>query len=291
MKKLEEFEAHHGIGLMPHWRTDDSIIGIVLGARKNACDSLAQLDSTQIDNAIFLTIFNLTERAYEQLAAAYVCLNTDCAAAAEIIARSVIESSACVRYMALGDIQQRTIAWIRRHLDVDKKRIKQWRSQMIRESVPKPEVRRRVDKRRSALKVRQKYLEELEGWVESQGNVLGGADVFEWPSQMATIFEAIGETGTYRTAYSRLSSQVHVDPEDTLNYVMALLANDEQLLDAIGLETVMFSEYLVLYASQFYMGMLRDVCVTYKADVPQDLLAGIVATEGRMRAIGRSAGW
>lgn len=73
-----------------------------------------------------------------------------------------------------------------------------------------------------------------------------------WPN-VAARFEAIGDAVGYRTVYSRMSSLVHSDAEETIRYFMGRICDDDNLLEQMSLETIWFCKFMLYFAVEYFL--------------------------------------
>jgi hypothetical protein len=133
--------------------------------------------------------------------------------------------------------------------------------------------------------------EEVVKQLEEEFATIGVNCSETWPGRIATRFEAIGESISYYTAYTRLSSRTHTDAEDTISLIYFKALGDEQLLMQMALETLAFSEYLVHYGAEFYLRALLLYTAVFGDSTAEEIGEDIGVIVTQMEAIGTEWGW
>ena len=285
------FEELHSFSFPSWWKRGRELISSVLVVRAAADRSLVKVTQGAIaTEPTFGLLYHLAERVYEQLAASIVCFATSNGAGAEVTARAALELSVSLRFCLREDRNSRILAWLRNFIEHDESTIRRWENSIGQLPSSEREAHQRSIKKRRELHIARK---ELVGRLEREFVALGvliDSDA-KWPN-VFDRFRSIDDEVGYRTAYSRLSSQTHSDAEDTINYIIASRCEDKNLAQSIGLETVAFSEYLVLYAVRAYFISLRELCSTFGAPRPNPELAqGCGDVEEKMGEISTVWGW
>src|SRR5205807_4800080 len=102
-----------------------------------------------------------------------------------------------------------------------------------------------IKHRRSGIAAINQFLTKLRTEVaQSTPGILNES----WPSTVAARFDKIGDSAGYRTIYSRMSSQIHSDAEETIRYFMGRTLGDEKVLGRMSMETIWFSKFMVYIA-------------------------------------------
>jgi hypothetical protein len=286
--KRSAFESYSGVTFPEWWPRGRQLLALVLSTREAAHGSLgAAPDSLLATEPTFGLLHHLSERIFEQMTGGLICFAAKHAAASEVISRVVIESSVNLRFILSGHRESLVLAWLRSYVKQDEDQISRWERALA--SIPGEAVAQsaRLERRRQVLEVRRLFLEQTEVEFRSKGPV---DTTMSWPN-VAVRFERIGETPAYRTAYARLSSQTHIDAEDTINYVISSAMDNEENLLRMGAETVAFSEYLLLFGSQFYFFALRDLCSAWDLEIPGKLREGVRLAGEQMAELGEAWGW
>jgi hypothetical protein len=282
------FESYTGVKIPEWWPRGRQLLALVLSAREAAQGSLsATPDSLLATEPTFGLLHHLSERIYEQLTGGLICFAAKHAAASEVVSRVVIESSVNLRFILSGHRESLVLAWLRSYVDQDEAQISRWERALA--SIPGEIVAQaaRLETRRQVLEARRRFLEQTEVEFRSQCTI---DTTVRWPN-VADRFERIGETLAYRTVYARLSSQTHVDAEDTINYVIVSAMDNEETLRRMSAETVAFSEYLLSFGSQFYFCALRDLCSAWDLEIPGELGEGMRLVGEQMVELAEAWRW
>jgi hypothetical protein len=286
---VTDFEHYHSIAMPTWWPQGRKMLHALLASRDATQDVLALTPQSTIQTEpTFGLLFQLAERAYEHVAASLVCFATKNAATAEVAARAAIEISVNIRFILSGDRNSLALSWLRDYVTHDTKQIEKW--EKVADSLPPDEKREnqtRIARRRELNRRRHDHLAQAEKEFGSFGSVDSQAP---WPNRRVR-FEAIGDAVAYLTVYDRLSSQVHADAEDTINYIVFKCNGDETLLQRMSEETVAFSEFLVGFGIYFYLLALKNWCEAFGLPVPQILESSINAVVAQIAGIQAAWGW
>jgi hypothetical protein len=286
---VAEFEEYHSVRVPEWWPQGRDLLSALLLGRHASQTGLASAPPKVLETEpTFGVLCQLTERAYEHVAASVVCFLTKNAATAEVAARVAIESTVNIRFIMSGDRNSLLLAWLRAYVAHDTKQIDQWEQAVG--SLPVNEKREntsRIAKRRQVNRHRRDFLAQAEREFAS----LGAVDIHaRWPS-VADRFERIGESVAYRTTYARLSSQTHADAEETINYIVFQCVGDEELSVQMSRETIAFSEYLIAYGIYFYLLTMSKLCEAFCLSVTPALDQPIAQALARMHEIGSEWHW
>jgi hypothetical protein len=196
-------------------------------------------------------LLNLLHRNYEQVEGALVGLVTGCGPMAEVAARAAMELSATVLYILIGDKNRRVLAYFRAYVTQTRKEISKWRdaASAIADAGDRQVHLKAVEYRGQFVSALQNTIEDL----HEQFGVARDEATESWPGAVLSRFEAIGQVTSYRTFYTRLSSSVHGDAEETLRYLIGKASGDEAILRQMGAETVEFCRYVVFESAAMYM--------------------------------------
>ena len=203
----------------------------------------AQDDKNLADPAVGL-LLNMLHRDFEHIEASIVAFVTGCGASAEVIARAATESSVNILYIVAGDRVQRLQAYFDHYLMGVDSQVEKWQAQ-IRHLSPQEAAIHKLgaERRRLATDALRRFLR----------SVFGNAKAPAWPKTIAQRFEALGDTLAYRTFYARMSSEIHADAEETLRYFAGHALNDQSKFEAMALETVWMTRFLIHYAVSLFL--------------------------------------
>ncbi len=208
-------------------------------------------------------IENLSNRLYEQAAGMLVCLGTRSAAAAETVARTVIEGAFNLQFIASKDHEARLFAFFYHYLQEHSRKLSEWQKLEQAES-PTP--------RRSAILKsiadRVSTHEAMADFVKGLGKGFGyerPAAVSQfWPTSLFKRCEQLAKAGDYLTSYHRLSASSHINAEETIRWLFGIhyagIGHDERLPEKLSLETVSFSAMMTRIAVFHYIEASSAAC-------------------------------
>lgn len=205
-------------------------------------------------------VLNLLHRAYEHLEAGLVAYATVSPASSEALSRVTMELAVSISYMLMNDRDTRLFSFLRNYILIEEKRLRNWEqaTKTLSEEGKEHQLAA-IGHRRSGIEVLSAFLDSLRPQLEGKH---GHADVLPWPS-VASRFEALGLADAYRTVYSRTSSQIHVDAEETIRYFLAVMSPDESLRERMALESWAFSRYMLYFAVKYYLMACGTFALTY----------------------------
>ncbi len=211
-------------------------------------------DVLEQDMAVGL-IWPLYERCTERVYGALVAMTTSCAASSEVLARATIEATVIFRYI-LGDCNGRLASFFQDHLDQAERQEKQWRreAEQLRE-LERTEHLAACDYRRQGIAAIKEFVELINSQLVPSGSIPA------WPN-IALRFQAVGDRIAYRTSYARLCAEPHLDAEETLRYFIGKVMGPE-LLEAMAVETIMFSRFLLADAVRAYAEAGKEFASSY----------------------------
>ena len=204
----------------------------------------------------------------------------DAGASAEVIARAAFENSVNIIYILSGDRTRRLAGYFDHYLSQTDRQVAQWRRQI--KDLPFPDQKTHTEAASSRHTVND-YFKTLVG-------KLLGASREPWPPT-AQRFEQIGLAIDYRTFYSRLSAEVHADAEETLRYFFGKTHPDPAIFEAMAIETVMFSRFLLYSAITVFI----KACIAYARsyslpDTLPKMTAALVKADERLLEISLHVG-
>lgn len=206
---------------------------------------------------------NLSNRLYEQAAGMLVCLGTGSAAAAETIARTVIEGAFNLQFIVTKDHEARLFAFFYQYLREHGRKLRDWQ-QLENTKQQTPEQRALVN----AITERMSAHEIMSGFVKSLGKGHG----FErpesvaqyWPSSLYKRCEQMDKAGQYLTSYHRLSASSHINAEETIRWLFGIhysaVGQDSRLPEKLSVETVSFSAMMTRIAVVHYIDANIATC-------------------------------
>ena len=243
-----------------------------------ALDSANQVFAEAFDNApepketsgmIRCALENLSNRLYEQAAGMLVCLGTGSAAAAETVARTVIEGAFNLQFIVSKDHEARLFAFFYQYLKEHARKLEEW--QLLENTKTKTPEQMEVLK---AITERVSALQGMSDFVKSLGKGLGfeRAETVSqhWPSSLFKRCEQMDKAGQYLTSYHRLSSSSHINAEETIRWLFgtyyAVVGKDQQLPEKLSLETVSYSAMMTRIAVTHYIDANIATCHALNAN-------------------------
>lgn len=288
---IKQFERHHGIKIPTWWVNGKPIIRSIINARHELLECMAGAPVVTINSEPSLgIIYQLSERAAEQLFGAVVCFAAKSAPSAELSARACLENSVNVMFMLKGDRTSLSLAWVSYYLEQERKRIDAW-EESVRALGPEERYDHtlRIESRRAYYKTLKSFIMAQASQMKAAGLSVDGS--IEWPRKISKRFGGIGESAAYYTAYFRMSTQTHGDAEDTISYMLATLLDDENMKSRLGREAVAFSEYLVLFGALYYLRSIQRICDTYLHVRTTHIGQGEALLLNAMHELSRQWGW
>ena len=254
----DTFEKHFGVKVPHEWENGRIMIDVLL----NTHESLNKAFSNVSEDTLLLEpsiggIYQVTERALEQAFGALVAYSCKCGPTAELAARTCMEKSINVMYMLKGDRTSKFLAWIRSYLEQSIRQVDEWEKAAKEESGELPEIHKTsIKKRLEVLTTLKNIHQESENGLKEIGIVFNHDE--RWPRKVSKRFSDVGESTIYATGYFRMSSQVHGDAEDTLNYMLLSASGDEKLKMMMALETLAFTEYCIFLGVLYYLKSVKN---------------------------------
>jgi hypothetical protein len=221
-----EFWSRHGI--MPPHQAIRLLTSPALRALENArtlfMPALEKAPLPKETSGLLVRAFeNLLDRQYEQAAAMITCLGTDSGAAAEVLARTVIEASFNILYITAEDHEERLFAYFYKYLQEHGKQLEEWRTfeeTNAENMTVRPNVLEAIDAHRLTVK-------QLNDFVVSLAEGFGFKPPTEliashWPRSLFKRCEQSGLKGDYYTSYHRLSASTHTSAEGTIHWLFGI---------------------------------------------------------------------
>jgi exonuclease VII large subunit len=222
---------------------------------------------------------NLSDRIYEQAVGMLVCLGTGPAAAAETVARTVIEGAFNLQFIVSQDLESRLFAFFHRYLREHGEKLDDWQREVMGRS-PNPghsfELKG-IDDQRLVLQHLLKFVKELRSGLG-----------LEQPEQLArywphSLFKRCKETRAstdYLTSYHRLSASSHLNAEETIRWLLghALTDSDQNqsFMRNLAMETVSYSAMMTRISVVHYLEATAATCRALDAAFDQTQLSKIL---------------
>lgn len=195
-------------------------------------------------------VLHLLHRAFEHLEAAIVAFVTGSGASSESLSRVTVELSVSIQFILAGQQESRLLAFFGNYNHDEEKRLRNWwRTIEALPETEKSEHAKAIGHRQNAVASIAAILARLHDEFRGAGISLAEE---AWPN-VATRFEKIGDAHGYRTLYSRMSSQVHSDAEETIRYFLGRSANNEELFERMAAETIAFSRFMLYFGVKYFL--------------------------------------
>lgn len=217
------------------------------------------------DGFYFCAFQNLIDRIYEQAEGMLAVAAAGCLAAAETIARTVIEASFNLMFMTHSNREARLFAYFRLYLSEHERKISEWKSTVEKHA---DESDRNIVL--AAIKSRSQLLDGMRSFIEeiASGIGIGQTKQGEWPTSLYKRCETIGRAGDYLTSYHRLSASSHVNAEESIRWLMGmymlLTTQNKALFESMGLETACYSVMMTRIATQHYLHAAEFVAASFQ---------------------------
>ena len=197
---------------------------------------------------VLLSIENLFWRIDEQAQGMFVSMTCGCPAAAETIARTVVETSIKLVYLVQEDPDKRLITFFRRSLKEHKNKLQQWEDYMITNHDNPEGMIGMINERRKVVDYYCQYIEML----AEKLNTPTDSEIHNWSSKTFEQFKATGNTIAYWTIYHRLSGATHTSAEDTIRWLISISSPDPNVFIALNKENLNYSAMIIAQSLHFY---------------------------------------
>ncbi|MGX7925480.1 DUF5677 domain-containing protein [Tsuneonella sp. HG094] len=187
-------------------------------------------------------LIKLIDRSYETAAGALALMVIGHLREAEILSRSVFESSVTTAYIERETPSLRLAQFFRSYVREEREQNRKWAREAA--SAP-PEIRKdheqRIVQKNEAMDIYEQF---IDGFVAHCG--IDPEKTKKWPGLIDRL-TALGRRIDHRTIYAAMCSQAHHDAEDVLNYFFALSVEGvDGLAERMAREADTFSVFMVL---------------------------------------------
>ncbi len=229
----------------PFYRFEECLEPSGLSNSPNPIDGLVITLSTRMYNVVSGTLSLLALGRFQQ---------------AEILSRTVMESSLTLMYLAQADSGARLVQYFEHYVKQEREQNKKWQKELAK--LPdecKFDHEARIKDKNGALDNMTLYIEHL-------ADAIG----IKFPSEKGFpnfigICTELNKAIDYRTVYMAMCSQAHHDAEDILNdLIVSTSPNVSKLSAQLEKETNNFSIFLVLHAVRYYLECLGKIGARYK---------------------------
>lgn len=201
-------------------------------------------------------LIKLVDRSYETAAGALALISIGHLREAEILSRSVFESSVTTAFIVNKAPSQRFAQFFRSYVRTERDQNLKW-SREVNGAPLKAQADhlKRINQKNEAL---DGYEQFIALYVAHCGIDPKKTDT--WPSLIDRLTE-LGRRIDYRTVYAAMCSQSHHDAEDVLNHFFAnSLTGAEDYAERMDREADTFSIFMVLFGLQWFVEAVLAVC-------------------------------
>jgi len=180
---------------------------------------------------------------------------------AEILSRTVMESSLTLLYLSQENTATRLVQYLNNYVQKERSQNSKWEKELTNT----PEVMRQDHSARILAK--NQAMDDYELFIlcfSKEVNVSYPTD--KGRQEFFDICDALGKAIDYRTVYMAMCSQAHHDAEDILNDLMVGSTNSEELMRKLELEKINFSLNLILCSIRYYLESMEQVGKCFRFD-------------------------
>jgi len=217
-------------------------------------ESLDLVGISESENPADGLLATLAYRVYSSVCGSLALVAIGQLQEAEIVARTIVESSVNTLYILKEDTENRLLQFFLSYIDIERTQNQRWEKTLAtHDRAETMEHRERIKQKALALDAYERFLAS----VATQVNVAQPSRV--WP-KMDRLFQAIGQELGYRTVYAALCSQSHHDAEDILNrFFVDSHPETGDLSSRMRREKHTFSLYMVLSAVNYFLETMEEL--------------------------------
>lgn len=198
----------------------------------------------------------LIDRSYETAAGALALISIGHLREAEILSRSVFESSVTTAFIVKEMPSQRFAQFFRSYVRTEREQNLKWAREV--EGAP-IEVQKdhgsRIIQKNEAMDAYEQFIARYIAHCGIDPN-----KTTTWPGLIDRLTE-LGRRIDYRTVYAAMCSQSHHDAEDVLNHFFAnSVVGAEEYAERMEREADTFSVFMVLFGLQWFVEAILAVC-------------------------------
>jgi len=254
---IAEFWSRHGIATpRAPFLVEPAIVALDSAHLIFAAAFGSAPETKETSGMVLCALENLSNRLYEQAAGMLVCLGTGSAAAAETVARTVIEGAFNLQFIVSKDHEARLFAFFYQYLKEHDRKLHDW--QQLESAKTQTPEQIAISK---AIAEQVSAHQAMSDFVKSLGKGLGFGRVEtvmqHWPSSLYKRCEQMDKAGHYLTSYHRLSASSHINAEETIRWLFgtyySVVRQDPRLPEKLSLETVSYSAMMTRIAVAHYI--------------------------------------
>lgn len=211
-------------------------------------------------NPIDGLLITLSTRMYNVVSGTLSLLALGRLQQAEILSRTVMESSLTLMYLAQADSGARLVQYFEHYVGQEREQNQKWQKELTE----LPDEWKFDHEAR--IKDKNEALDNMALYIEHFAEAIG----VKFPSEKGFpnfigICTALNKAIDYRTVYMAMCSQAHHDAEDILNdLIVGTSPNVSKLSAQLEKETNNFSIFLVMHAVRYYLECLGKIGARYK---------------------------
>jgi hypothetical protein len=211
-------------------------------------------------------------RVHDTAQAAFALIALGHLREAEVLARSLYESSATLTYLVENDPNLRIPQFFLSYIQTERAQNRKWEADL--HGAP---VDIQVDHRERIAK-KNEFLDAIEGIITSVFSRLpiDNSKLHAWPEFIDRL-TSMGYRLEYRTVYMAMCSQAHHDAEDMINYYLSVgFPVGDDAYQVSEEETDTFSIFMLLFALRWFVKAMSTIATylnmpTVKREAEQSL--------------------
>ncbi|PXF31012.1 hypothetical protein WH50_12295 [Pokkaliibacter plantistimulans] len=257
----------------------------IYDAERIAIGYLGELDPADKKSGFRIhSLLNLLGRVFEHSEGMLVAMATGSPASAEVLARTVVEGSINVMYLATFGTSSTLLHFFRSWLNEHERKLKEWKGAIQSKSYAE-NISVMINERSELIRTLHLYVDH----IESQCSIEPIEKNTEWPKALFYRFEAMGRKTDYYESYHRLSGASHLTGEDTLLWLLALDASPSQK-HKMASEAWAYSTMMTRIASTFFVDAVAACVMAYGRQDNGDLRKQKSSLEQAIQSIAKAAG-
>jgi hypothetical protein len=201
-------------------------------------------------------LIKLIDRSYETAAGALALISIGHLREAEILSRSILESSVTTAFIVKEVPSQRFAQYFRSYLRTEREQNIKWSRDVERLPLKaKTDHHKRINQKNEAM---DGYEQFIAVYIAHCGIDPNKTDA--WPGLIDRLTK-MGRRIDYRTVYKAMCSQSHHDAGDVLNHFYAnSVKGAEGYAERMEREADTFSVFMVLFGLQWFVEAILAVC-------------------------------
>ena len=215
-------------------------------------ECLDQLDSSDPIGGL---LAKLVDRAHGATAGALALVALGHFREAEILARSILESSVTTTYIANNQPRERIIKFFNSYTKQERDQLNKWEADLRDASLEiREDHKRRIHEKRKGIKLFDAIISKLASHFKLDSSRL--RNLPKLPDMMSDL----GYRIEYRTVYAAMCSQAHHDAEDIINFFIAnSIDGDDSISGNLEQETDVFSLFMLLFSLRWFVQAVGEV--------------------------------